>query len=973
MTPEQQNKPESRMVTLPPPVILNPWFVAAGALLVYLVTLNHWVSLKSLPVMAQVTGWDWQPYSVKWRQEFMAPLFVVLTSPIRLLPAGWQPVALNIFTAICASLTLGLLARSVRLFPQDRTRDQMQREYSSDGTSTLRSTFLPALFAVLILGAQWTFWENSIVATGEMINVLALAFVVNCLLEYRVSKNVHWMLRSAFVYGLAATNDWAFLGFFPWYLAAIFAIRGFVGFFSVRFLVRMFGWGVAGLLLCLLLPLIAAIHSHLNFWSVLQLELGAESYGLRSFPRYMLVVVAVPTIVPLFFATIKWPRLAGEISAVGDSITRYLLNLVHVALLVLSLATFFEFKYSPSLRMREMGLPFLTFYYLSALGIGYFTGYMLLVFGKPRIKVWESPSIVRTLLYPVLYGLAWVIAVAAPAALIVQTFPKVHAADGKALKAYADDLADCLPARPSVVLSDDTARLYLLQADFERRHLRNDHYLIDTSDFQHRDYVEYLAGRYSGLKSVMTTNIAHLPPIIGSGNLMSFMYQITANFPVYYLHPSFGYYFEALYLRPAGLAFEMKPYATNLLRPPLVTASEVKTNQEFWGRLESGFLKDFPEKSKLDPDSEAVATDCSVALDYWGTDLQKANYLKQAHDQFAEAVRLNTNNFIASINLEYNEHLQKGHPEPIEAGDAFTKALYYYRGLNALLRRNGPSDEPALNLELGEVLAENGNLRQAALLFERCLELLPDYPPAMLDLARTDVDRRQPDKALELLARIKSSAKLDPWQMTRCEAMAYIGKREPAKAEKILTEAVAADSKDLSRLAALAEFYRVNAVELARTGKYDEAARSFSNAVSNIDRQLQLISASGRDDTGRLVFESLVKKAEIQLQLHAHTNAIATLNQALDLQPRDYNALVDRALAEIEVKQYDPARADFDEVGKILPQAPYIREFGLASVAEAENKKGEAIEHLKRGIKTVPEEGADYRVATNRLAHLEGK
>jgi hypothetical protein len=47
----------------------------------------------------------------------------------------------------------------------------------------------------------------------------------------------------------------------------------------------------------------------------------------------------------------------------------------------------------------------------------------------------------------------------------------------------------------------------------------------------------------------------------------------------------------------------------------------------------------------------AVSVDYAVALDYWGTELQKANHLKEAHGQFAEAVRLNTNNFIAAINL----------------------------------------------------------------------------------------------------------------------------------------------------------------------------------------------------------------------------------------------------------------------------------------------------------------------------------
>jgi hypothetical protein len=93
--------------------------------------------------------------------------------------------------------------------------------------------FLPALFAVLMLATQLTFWQNAVVATGEMLNVLVFAFVINCLLEYRVSKMIPWLLVSAFVYGLGASNNWALLGFFPFYLFAVLD-QGLFGFFNLR-------------------------------------------------------------------------------------------------------------------------------------------------------------------------------------------------------------------------------------------------------------------------------------------------------------------------------------------------------------------------------------------------------------------------------------------------------------------------------------------------------------------------------------------------------------------------------------------------------------------------------------------------------------------------------------------------------------------------------------------------------------------
>src|SRR5213595_3308924 len=93
-----------------------PWLMTAAALVVYLLTLNRWVSLSSLSLVSTIASKDFTP-------PLSAPLHFLLTFPVR-----WLPVALNAFAAICASLTLGLLARSVALLPHDRTREQRQRE-----------------------------------------------------------------------------------------------------------------------------------------------------------------------------------------------------------------------------------------------------------------------------------------------------------------------------------------------------------------------------------------------------------------------------------------------------------------------------------------------------------------------------------------------------------------------------------------------------------------------------------------------------------------------------------------------------------------------------------------------------------------------------------------------------------------------------------------------------------------------------
>ena len=119
-----------------PLLVFLPWLAAAGALVFYLLTLNHWVTYDSLLPVANVSGWTWQP-------EIYGPVYWLLTLPFRLLPDPAIPVALNCFSAVCAALVLALLARSVLLLPQDRTQDQRQRLRSDSALLGVRAAWLP--------------------------------------------------------------------------------------------------------------------------------------------------------------------------------------------------------------------------------------------------------------------------------------------------------------------------------------------------------------------------------------------------------------------------------------------------------------------------------------------------------------------------------------------------------------------------------------------------------------------------------------------------------------------------------------------------------------------------------------------------------------------------------------------------------------------------------------------------------------
>src|ERR1700719_2948985 len=118
MANEQRIDPRKKFV----PRIL-PWLLAASAFAIYWLTLNRWVSLLNLNAVAKISGWTWQP-------EVTNPISFLVTYPFRWVPVAQIPVALDIFSAVCAALTLCLLARSVAILPHDRTDAQRARERS---------------------------------------------------------------------------------------------------------------------------------------------------------------------------------------------------------------------------------------------------------------------------------------------------------------------------------------------------------------------------------------------------------------------------------------------------------------------------------------------------------------------------------------------------------------------------------------------------------------------------------------------------------------------------------------------------------------------------------------------------------------------------------------------------------------------------------------------------------------------------
>ena len=191
---------------------LLPWILAGVFLLIYLGTVNRWVNLINIFQISKIAQWDWKPSMIE-------PVTFLITLPFRALPEASIAIGLNILSAVLGAITVGLLARSIQLLPQDRTHEQRIRLHDDTGVGILQTprAWIPVVIGVAAFGLQMSFWEHATSFSGEMVNLALFAYIIRGLLEFRCSSGSH-SGRAFFQCRIASPNGWfwrARPGFLP--------------------------------------------------------------------------------------------------------------------------------------------------------------------------------------------------------------------------------------------------------------------------------------------------------------------------------------------------------------------------------------------------------------------------------------------------------------------------------------------------------------------------------------------------------------------------------------------------------------------------------------------------------------------------------------------------------------------------------------------------------------------------------------
>ena len=981
MPKENQSDPTRRFA-----VRALPWLLGAAALVFYLLTLNPWVSLANILPVSKVSGFTWQP-------NLFNPLLFLATLPFRLLPTANVPLALNIFSAACAAVTLGLLARSVALLPHDRTETERVRERSDFAFLTNWSAWFPPLLAVAMLGLQFGFWEHATNFTGESLNLMIFATIIWLLSEYRLDEREGRLYLAALIYGAGLTENWALIGFLPLFVAAVIWQRK-LEFFNLRFLARMSLCGLAGMLFFLLPPLVEKLSGNvfgLSFWEMLKPALRADWLVIKAVGsgdvRHNLILISVTTLLPVLVMSIRWSASFGDASRLGTLLASQMFHLIHVVIFGACVWIMFDPPFSPG--QLAMGLPALTFYYLSALALGYYCGYFLLVFGKKAVPTRRNPRPEPALpgqlnlLSPIIHWATYAAAVMVAGTLAYKNLPLIRAANDDTLKEYARLTAQSLPKNGGILLSDGEAltssqqtRTLLMQAELAHSGRARDFLVVDTQSLNYAPYHRFLHRKSPDKwpKIVSDKDAGGVSPL----GILSAINQLAKSNNVCYLNPSFGYYFELFYLEPHGLVYQLKNLPEDTLLPPPLSASLIAENQNFWAefnrkilpRIEKALIPYDPTANinpanwvimhlhglgDPNPNALFVANLYSRSLDYWGVELQRVGQLTNAAECFINAQKINADNIIAAINLEFNQSLQAGAAAAIDLNRANADQFGKYRNWNAVLNANGPFDEPSFIFANSALLAQGGLARQAIAGFNRVCQLAPENLPARLWLAQLYLLNQLPAPAFKALQEpLDRPARFGLNESNSIElnvlaSAAHFQKNEIPQGIGLLEREIDRHPDDTNLLTAATQAYFMRGL--------------YTNALHLIERRL----TQTPDDP-----QWLFGKGYANLQISNYSQAVTAFTRVLEISTNDPSARFNRAIAYLQSDRLTEARADYAALQSTYTNAFQVA-YGLGEVAWRERQTNEAVRNYQIYLANAPTNAAELNLVRDRLKQLRKK
>jgi tetratricopeptide (TPR) repeat protein len=938
-----------------------PLQVALATFIVYALTLSHGVTLTSLSLTAKVAGWDWQPMNSQ-------PLLWLLTLPLRLLPSGWVASGLNLFSALCGALTLGILARSLELADWDRPLPMLGRWQSK----------LPIILACVVCGLEFNFWQEATAATGAMLENLLFAAAIFCLFKFRSTREFRWLQAATFIWGLGMAENWMMILTLPLFLGAVLWL-GQLPLLKKDLLLRLALAGLAGFSIFVILPLWNGLSPH-SPWGFGEAWLNAfknykhllvNVYGVfwRTY-RMISLAVMLYFLVPILPAIIRMRDLGTLDKPPVDQFQIWIYRSLRLAILLACLWLAFDPLVGPrQIVFNKIGLalPFLSLDYLTGIGTGMLAGnLMLAIFAKPK-EIYRPPNILEIFFERAVVPGFIILLTLVSFGLLTRNTPAITLANRQPLARFGESALRDLPPG-GIMLSDDPQRLLVFQAAAAAQGRDRDWLALDTRSLASVFYRRQVANKRPG---DWLTNLDQ--GLLNSAGMLKLISGLAQSNSIYYLNRNFSYLSEVFYQPAAGLAFGLEPYAENAIHPPPLTAETMAQNEKYWDAITpqldalqqvcAAKMKDLNparraiyQRFHFQPvppaQSHQLGEWYSVALDDWGVQLQRAGRLAAAKKRFEQALALDAKNVAADVNLQSNTNLAAGTKQDLANVDTLGASLGSFQSLARFNFAHGPVDEPAFCYLLGNACYQAGLPRQSIQQFERAQALAPDIQAPLIALIRLYTHYGREGQAQELINRLRTELPAQPEknaldaELSLLEANTWLAQTNPANASGVLQMMVKKHPDDA----------RIADVALRSYISFGD----YTNALQLVSRRL-----NGNPDD----LPDLFSQASLYLKLGQFSNALPVLDHALTLSNLPPIRLT-RAVARIESGQFAAAEADYLELEKTATNNLPIYT-GLAEIASRRHDTNHVIEYLERCLAELPTNAPQCDLIVTRLNALK--
>jgi len=632
--------------------------------------------------------------------------------------------------------------------------------------------------------------------------------------------------------------------------------------------------------------------------------------------------MACTSILPLLLLGIRWPVNFGDTNAAASAITTFFLRLVHFLFLAACVYTAFDHIFSPRKIIKAqqvvgIGTPFLTFYYLGSLSSGYFLGYLLLLFGKEDARRWQKPTILSKIINKgASIGLV-------AAALITTTTLAwknigtiwVHNKNG-ITSTYTKWLAQKIPTGNSILMSDGDMSP---QRELLKAHLATSSnteikpLLIDTHRLASPEYHQSLANS-SSVWPTLSEEVAKSIRV-DEFLILEKLREVIKKTPIYYTHPSFGYFYEQFHSQPKNGIFQLANYNFNqdsLGKPKLsegIVANTIENLTSIKNTFEKFASQSGPLHQSNFDDTLMITGWLSRNLNANGVDLSRSNQTKEAEAFFHAANDLFKGslhgNLVAQINLQQLHKLQKNplpKTPPNKELDLFLNSLHkklddFLSGQNQrvqsqeidqILKIYGPLDESKSCLLLGQFFANREQIRQAYHELVRATELTTTDPDPLLYIANMFVTYGMPEKTLTFINQLKKMHEKNAFsleqqiQLISIQASIILIQTDLITAEKYLTEQLKPHLTTLPGLQAMLSFYMNNEL---------------------LEKSLPILNLWLKEHPDDI--DALVGKGLLLAQLKQFDKATAALENALDKASVSLKSNIQSQLAGVYVEQGD--------------------------------------------------------------------